>query len=217
MEAQLHGRAFTQMLLHALRHPQSAVCGVLFSPAASDGEIAQSEKLQIEHALPLVHTSVAHAPMLEAALNLAEAHAKSHGLQIAGLYFACEHCDEPGASEGAQLNKLHARIADRVHACSAQAVCLLLENSALSTLDVPNGDCSVADGTSFFRVYRKDKSSGAWPSATSSLSLLDAAAPSHVAQLVRDGQHRRLCDFDDHLDDPASNDWLNQQLFQQVA
>jgi len=207
---EVHQRAFAAALLHALQHSSSHVCGALLGFSRSDGTV------ELTGALPLVHSSVGYAPTLEIALSMASERARSVDAALAGVYFAPEHCDEPAASESSSLSKLHARIADRVHAHFPGACCLLLNNSALATLDASFGTCSASNNEIFFHVYRKDESGGSWPRSPSGWSLSHPSAPSFVARLLKCGHHRRLVDFDDHLEDICNNDWLNEHLFSKV-
>ena len=57
-------QAYVKLVLHSLAHPHNAVNGVLLGTATGSG-------LQIEDAIPLFHTQLALAPMLEIAMGQA--------------------------------------------------------------------------------------------------------------------------------------------------
>ena len=59
----LHPDAYTVLFLHCCKHPHRALNGLLLGSATSDS-------VTVTEALPLFHSSLALAPMLEAALLL---------------------------------------------------------------------------------------------------------------------------------------------------
>lgn len=58
---------------------------------------------------------------------------------------------------------------------------------------------------------------GRWsePEPSSSLSLPSAGLQSELEQLSADEAHRKLTDFEDHLED-ISRDWLNPSLLREA-
>ena len=98
-------RAYCTLMLHALKRPHAACNGVLVGPKAGVAE----------EAVPLFHSGLALAPMLEVALAQVEAHYAPGGMRVVGYYHANERMGDNklGAAARAIAEKVCSR------ACSA--------------------------------------------------------------------------------------------------
>ena len=91
---ELAHEAYCVLFLHACKHPFKAVNGLLLGTSDDSG-------VRATKALPLFHSTLALAPMLEAALMLADELCKQFQLQIVGYYqanfrsSALGHCPTP--------------------------------------------------------------------------------------------------------------------------
>lgn len=73
-------------------------------------------------------------------------------------------------------------------------------------------DGSSPAGSPVFQLYSSDGRSG-WllSTETDPLKLHSAGLVSQLEQYTAEGRHRKLVDFEDHMDD-ISLDWLNLEL-----
>lgn len=182
---ELSAEAYCVAFLHACKHPTKAVNGLLLGSAGAGGT-------KVVKALPLFHSSLALAPMLEAALMLADEHCKAAGLQLVGYYQANELTDD------LDLGPFGKKIAAKIRAQCAGAAVLLLDGGRMRP--APNDLrllCIDTDG--------KASGSGSLSLREESKTLRDL--DDYLARGVQNG----LVDFDTHLDD-ASSDWFNTKL-----
>ena len=141
----LSQRAYVTLLLHALKHPASAVSGVVLGPAPRGADAGGSPPgspragaaRQLTLTVPLFHTQPALAPMLEVALAQVEAYAAANGLAILAYYAANER------PEDTDLSPASRRIADKIAAACPGACALLvrmplrLRSAAAAAADAP--------------------------------------------------------------------------------
>uniref|UniRef100_A0A146MGF3 MPN domain-containing protein n=1 Tax=Schistosoma mansoni TaxID=6183 RepID=A0A146MGF3_SCHMA len=82
---------FLKMILHAAKHPESSVNGILLSDQNHDSQII------ITDYIPLFHSVINLTPMLETALYHIDSYCTTKGLQICGYFQANEHinCNTP--------------------------------------------------------------------------------------------------------------------------
>ncbi|CAH8561707.1 unnamed protein product [Schistosoma turkestanicum] len=82
---------FLKMVLHAAKHAESSVNGILLSDQNHDSQIIISDYI------PLFHSAINLTPMLETALYHVDSHCTNKGLQICGYFQANEHvnCNTP--------------------------------------------------------------------------------------------------------------------------
>lgn len=92
----LSSQAQRVVVLHAGSHPAHAVTGLLLG-SSSTGTITR--------ALPLTHNWSDLAPITEVACALAQAHAKTQGVEILGIYSAGERVNE-GSNVDAKTERL---------------------------------------------------------------------------------------------------------------
>lgn len=127
--------AYITLFMHACKFPSRTVNGLLLG-SVSDGGVS------VQKALPLFHTPLGLAPMLEAALMLvrqlrtradvslaspthacywqADQHCKAHAMQVVGYYQANELCDDM------ELGPFGKTIAEKIRAQCKHAVVLLV-------------------------------------------------------------------------------------------
>eukprot|EP00741_Cyanophora_paradoxa_P003521 tig00000711_g3419.t1 len=187
----LSADAYIKAVLHAAKNFACEVNGVLLGTAEGD-------RLVVRDAMPLFHSHLALAPMLEAAMMQVEEYcaAQRPALQILGYYHANERSDD------SELNLTARRIADKIQSYFSSACLLLLNPSKLDT-----------DDGSAFEVFQRDGSS--WKKRGPP-ELEDSSAARKACNYMRAGLAGSLVDFDDHLDNPTS-DWLNPGLLQSLA
>merc|ERR1712205_181968 len=74
--------AYLVSVLHALKYPANSVNGVLLGCFDKDGTV------QVQRALPLLHSHLALAPMMDAAFALIDEHCQTEDVKIVGYYHA---------------------------------------------------------------------------------------------------------------------------------
>lgn len=203
--------AHVKTVLHALKHPSSAVSGVLVGTVSrvgsADGNDAGSEnsadesfKVDIVDAVPLFHGQHGLLPMLELALSQVEDYctAQKEALVIVGYYHANERFDDY------ELSPLARRIGDHIARYTPQACVLLLDNRLLGALKKGTNKKPVV------QLYTRDATRG-WRE-NGDLVLKEATANSILIDYISEKREHLVVDFDDHLVD-ISKDWLNPNLF----
>ena len=177
--ATLDGSAYAVLFMHCAKYPHRTVNGLLLGTANNDS-------VSVRETLPLFHSSLALAPMLEAALLLADEYCSTRDLKIVGYYQANEVVDD------IELGSFGKKIADKIRSQAPQAAVLLLDGAKMRPTPADLRLVALsADG--------KRGTAPTLADAEASLAKLDAA-------LAKGLQHE-LVDFDVHLDSPAS-DWL---------
>mmetsp|Transcript_37119 Transcript_37119/g.51518 ORF Transcript_37119/g.51518 Transcript_37119/m.51518 type:complete len:198 (-) Transcript_37119:169-762(-) len=186
--------AYCKLILHAIKHPSSAVHGVLL------GTILQDGTFDIIDAVPLFHGQLALAALLEAALCQVEHHFEEHGLKIVGYYHANERSTENDFSPVAR------KISDKIFAIAPNACALLVDNERLSRMLDQHPQVALKMFTRSGQRWKTEESD-------SVLKLKKPSALSLVADFVRESRHSKLFDFGEHLEDP-SRDWLNPRIME---
>lgn len=132
-------------------------------------------------------------------------HASSCGQQVVGYYQANERLEDR------ELGAVGRKIAEKVHSLSKGSVGLVLDAQALkSYLKYAETNPQAAPETPLFQAWSCDARGQATAPARAAL----ADSPRLYGALVEAttaGVHRRLVDFEDHLQD-ISLDWLNPAL-----
>lgn len=206
--------ALLKVLLHAAKHPTTAVNGVLLG-TVTGGEGAA--EVAITDAIPTCHSFISLAPVLEAALSQLEAHAKEQqgtqpGLRIVGYYQANERLSDGELGAGR-------RYADRIEAAWPNSVVLLLDGPALQaelaqqTAAEGQAGGSGSGEQPVVQLFAKD--GGRWAKVaaggSSSFRCPTSGVVARFAQLLGEGRHQQVRDFEEHLEDIAV-DWLNPTL-----
>eukprot|EP00850_Spirogloea_muscicola_P024070 SM000435S15743 [mRNA] locus=s435:429:2076:+ [translate_table: standard] len=211
MKYRLAKAAHTKLVLHALRHPAAAVNGVLVGKVGrdvggDDGTDAATGVIDIADAVPLFHTHLGLAPMLEVALTQIDEHFASleDPLAIVGYYHANERFDD------VELGPVARTIADHIARHCPEACALLLDNKVLAKVLQEEGGV----GAPVVQLYLKESGRGWRPAATkdAQLQLQSPESGSELLGYVKEERYHHVLDFDDHLDD-VLNDWLNPLLF----
>lgn len=181
----LSPEAYGVLLLHTLRYTHRTVNGILLGSV--DGKEASSA-VTCKMCLPLFHSSLSLAPMLEAALLLADEYCQLNDLQIVGYYQANEVCDD------LELGPFGKKIIEKIRSHCPAACCLLLDGAKMRPTPTDlKLLCLAADG----RRY----------GVTPTLAPNPEAAIATVEKAISKGQQYEVVDFDVHLDDVSKN-WL---------
>jgi len=181
----LEHEAYCLLFMHACKHPFKAVNGLLIG-TVEDGAV------RAKKALPMFHSSLALAPMLETALMLAEELCKQTDMQIVGYYQANEFANDP------DLGPFGKRITDKIRSRCAAAATLLIDGISMQP---------TADDLRLVSYGADGKKGGAAVPV-----LADSETLTKLAGYIATNLHQQLVDFDAHLDD-ITKDWLNTALF----
>ncbi|WJX64996.1 hypothetical protein P8452_49707 [Trifolium repens] len=188
--------AYIKLVLHSLKHPTSAVNGVLIGRISND-------TVEITDAVPLFHSQIPLLPQLEISLILIEEYFSAKGLNIVGYFHANERSDE------FELGGVAKNIGDHISRYIPQAAILLLDNKKLEALKKSKG------GGAVVQLYVRDASKN-WKLVPSDVnnrfSLKEPSANLILLDYISSEKYKDIVDFDDHLDD-ISKDWLNPGLF----
>nr|XP_019044798.1 hypothetical protein I302_06711 [Kwoniella bestiolae CBS 10118]OCF23728.1 hypothetical protein I302_06711 [Kwoniella bestiolae CBS 10118] len=76
--------SYSLPILHAAFHPSSTVLGVFLSPLIPNS----SNQIEVDEAIPLIHTYTTLSPITEVALSLVEEYCKLKSKRIVGIYIA---------------------------------------------------------------------------------------------------------------------------------
>ena len=165
--------AYGVLFLHALKHPHRTINGLLLgsADASPGGTVTCTE------CLPLFHSPLALAPMLEAALLLADEYCQASGKQIVGYYQANELCDD------LDLGPYGKKIAEKIRSQCASACCLLLDGAKMrpSPSDLKL-ICLAADGKRY--------------GVTPTIAPDAEAAVAAVERAIGKAQQHEIVDFD---------------------
>lgn len=173
---ELAPQAYAVLFMHCLRFPHRTVNGLLLGEASASG-------VRVREALPLLHSSLAVMPMLEAALLLADEYCKANGLKIVGYYQANEVVDD------LELGPFGKKIADKVRSQSSPAAILLLDGVKMHPAPTDLRLISMgADG-------KRGAAPTVAPDAEAAVAQLEAC--------ISKGLQHEIVDFDVHLDDPT--------------
>ncbi|BDA40952.1 ER membrane protein complex subunit 8 [Coccomyxa sp. Obi] len=201
--------AILKILLHSAKYPSASINGLLLGKvlasgapngsgeahaSGSDGEPA----LHIIDAIPLFHSFLTLAPSLETALCQVDAFCKADGnLQVVGYYHANERLNELDLKPAAR------KIADRIQQRVPQAITLLVDNGKLPGL----AEHKAAD---LLQLWVKD--GRGWVRLPSSKLKADSGGLADLyMEMLLQGKHSQISDFDDHLND-LTKDWTNKEI-----
>jgi hypothetical protein len=155
--------------------------------------------VEILDALPMFHQYNVGASLLQTAFLQADAHGKARDCEVCGYYTANERENE---RELAPLAKV---VGHKVHSNCEQACVLLVDNNKIMQLgaEVPGLVC-----------FTKENKSEKWaPTEPGTIVLGDPArTAAGLPHMVAEKVHRRLADFEMHLEDIGSKDWFNPDL-----
>tara|TARA_B110001452_G_scaffold186825_1_gene157282 strand:- start:179 stop:724 length:546 start_codon:yes stop_codon:yes gene_type:complete len=179
MTITLTADAYCVTFMHACKHPSRTVNGLLLG-SASGGDVSASK------AMPLFHGPLGLAPMLEAALMLADEYCKANGLKIVGYYQANEMADDM------ELGPFGKKIAEKIRKECPDAAVLMIDGKSMRP-----------DPDNLRLTSRTDAPNPTLANPAATLATLE--------RLLESSAHQQLVDFDQHLDDP-SKDWLNSGL-----
>ncbi|XP_042904069.1 ER membrane protein complex subunit 8 [Parasteatoda tepidariorum] len=191
-------RAYSKMLLHAMKYPHQAVNGVFLAEKRKSKEHG-SGSVNIIDGIPLFHLNLNLTPMLEVAMVQIEQYCKEQGLVIAGYYQANEHIKD------CSPNFIANRIADKIYENFPDACLIMVDNQKLSL------DCDEVA----FHLYQcndgkwklKDKNSIHFEQGHKALSA--------TAAMLHSKMYRKLNDFDNHLDN-IGFDWTNPLINEEI-
>mmetsp|Transcript_41100 Transcript_41100/g.131491 ORF Transcript_41100/g.131491 Transcript_41100/m.131491 type:complete len:211 (+) Transcript_41100:1177-1809(+) len=203
---QLSQAAYCKAVLHALKYPSQAVNGVLIGSGGSGQTSPRGDKaVEVVDAVPLFHTRLSLAPMLEVALTQIDSYFAKKGLCIVGYYHGNERADDK------DLGLTAKRIGDKIVGTFPDACVLLLDNHKMAS--------ALSNGAGLpLTLYTKEggvnpgwKLAGENPLNPSELKLKEGTPGGALVGLVEEGRQGNLSDFDDHLED-ITRDWLNPSL-----
>ncbi|PWN31001.1 hypothetical protein BDZ90DRAFT_229996 [Jaminaea rosea] len=217
--------AYALLVLHAARHPHSAVVGILVGDAATS---------TVNHVVPIAHHWTTLAPAQDIAVDLTAAHVTSQGkYQLLGIYEApaIASVEEPSAAAVRLAIKASAgqasssKSSSSSSSSSAASHIIVLQGSKLlqgdSTESTSHGLIPYTLPASAAPTSRPKKTGG--DAAGSGIVVQGAGKTLQTVKgMVRGttgeaGAWKRLRDFDDHLEDTAA-DWLdNAALVKSIA
>ncbi|THD21091.1 ER membrane protein complex subunit 8 [Fasciola hepatica] len=177
-----------KMVLHAAKHPESAVNGVVLCQQ-QDGL-----RVVITDYIPFFHSPLTLAPMLEVALHQTESYCNANNLRICGYFQSNEHVHDNTPTPFA------CKIADKIHEKSGPACLIMLRNDRLYP---PTNNC--------FSIYTLSQDKWCETKCT-----VDTNFESSLTDLLKTDVSREICDFDDHLNDVRS-DYLNLKLTGRIS
>ncbi|RZB66902.1 ER membrane protein complex subunit 8/9-like [Glycine soja] len=115
--------AYIKFILHSLKHPTSAVNGVLIGRISASNDV-----VEIADAVPLFHSHIPLLPQLEISLIMIEEYFSAKGLNIVGYFHANERSDDN------ELGGVAKNIGDHICRYFPEAAVLLLDNKKLDAL-----------------------------------------------------------------------------------
>lgn len=224
MDGQLEfsSQAFSKMVMHAMKYPQSVCCGLLLSPKPDrgDNEDENDDTANLENAgdanngadeqqphqparmnriidaIPISHTSHYLAPNNEVALNSVSIFAQEQELVISGYYQTDRHNDHTCIDAFGQ------RVTEKISEAYPNAVlCFVsfeapMARAVLDLLHLVDGKWRRRPPQSF--TIEND--------------------PDVLANTVlysKEKLYRKIVDFDDHFDN-ISLDWTNAKISQRI-
>ena len=165
--------AYGVLFMHCARYPHRTVNGLLLG--SIDGET-----VRVREAMPLMHSSLALAPMQEAALLLADEYCSAKSLDIVGYYQANEVVDDM------ELGPYGKKLADKIRSQQKNAAILLLDGAKMHP----------APGDLRLVTVGADGKRGTPPTIASDTE----AALAKLQACISKGLHQEVVDFDVHLD-----------------
>ncbi|XP_004349141.1 hypothetical protein CAOG_02391 [Capsaspora owczarzaki ATCC 30864] len=197
---QLARDAYAKIILHAARFPSSGVNGILLGTPIDASTAGSSKRdFKVTDAIPLFHSQLNLAPMLEFALHAVYAYAQKHQLSIVGYYQASETIGSGSITGLAQV------VGDRIRALFPDAVVFMVDNRSI---DHQEGNLALNPFIHTGSAWRQEAES----SNELRLSPIDPETPKFVVDHIKRKTFRDIVDFQTHLED-VSLDWLNPKLF----
>ncbi|CAH8611834.1 unnamed protein product [Heterobilharzia americana] len=174
---------FLKMILHAAKHPETSVNGILLTDRSNDSKII------IADYIPLFHSVLNLAPMLETALYHVDSYCAAKGLQICGYFQANEHvsCNTP--------TNIALKIGEKIAEKCGNVCLLIFRNDALHRLS-----------GNYFTSYCKSD----WKWSETKYTF-NPDASRKLEEVLNSKVHHKIVDFDDHLND-VNCDFLNLEL-----
>uniref|UniRef100_UPI00358E5311 ER membrane protein complex subunit 8 n=1 Tax=Myxine glutinosa TaxID=7769 RepID=UPI00358E5311 len=183
--------AYVKMVLHASRYVHSAVNGVLLATAPRTA--TREAGILCIDAVPLFHTALPLAPMLEAALALIDSWCKEKDLCIAGYYQANE------SRKDSSPDSVACKIAERILENIQPATLVMVQNQRLSMFRQEPA----------IKVY--ENQGARWQPKDLNHVILEREALPITLALLGSGAHLQVIDFDTHLSD-IRQDWHNWHI-----
>lgn len=211
--AAISGSAYAKMVLHALKHPQDAVCGLLIGP--EDNGLSKRGEVLCADSVPLLHTHMLH-PQLRLGVELVETMCEMpHSAngdsclscgptsgskqKIVGFYY-CDVLTVPEKPPAINKEAAHICKVLRQHYPDL-LVCLLdfrvlAERKPVTAFWLPSGS--------------------SWKRIPPEAVRCSDAAIELVETAIANATYMNLADLDDHLSDPSVSP-LNSSLFVDFA
>eukprot|EP00884_Botryococcus_braunii_P022229 jgi/Botrbrau1/8690/Bobra.0311s0005.1 len=203
--------ALLKILLHSAKYATSSVNGLLLGKisGAAEGAVESSDgstrpgqrcDVSVFDVIPVGHSYLSLAPLLDSSLIQIDAYAKENGLQIVGYYHANERLTD------VDLGQVARKIADKIQQRTPEACVLLVDNKLMH-------DFLRESNPHFLQLYVKDGARSWTKGSNNGLALETRAGglPKIYLDLIGDGRHHALIDFEDHMNDIAL-DWRNIDL-----
>lgn len=194
--------AYLKCVLHSAKYV-GAVVGIFLGKFSASTD----DNTELVDCLPLAHSAAAvfTSSTAEIALLLAKKLAKRRDLDIVGIYYGNEVCDDRS------IGVVPTRLSDHIRSTSPNP-----SHSLLLMIDAPKLAPERRRSEHPFRVCaRRDPHTATWGKALLPDDSLYVGRPLLEAcdDLLSDGNPARysICDFEDHCLDPKSN-WLNPHV-----
>ena len=182
----LSADAYRVLFLHCCRYPTRSLNGILLGRTSGDS-------VSVTMTLPLSHTQLSLAPMLETALLLADEYCQQNELQIVGYYQANERVDE------LDLGPFGKKISDKIRSQISAAAVFVIDGASMRP--------SAADLRLIALEADGKTRSGVVPTITPDVAACIALLDDCISRSI----HHEITDFDAHLEDP-DKDWLGNAL-----
>jgi hypothetical protein len=192
MSVSLSTKAFIKPLLHALKYAHCAVNGLLLAKDDSMTKDGRSTVVAVD-AVPLFHSSLTLAPMMEVALTQIDVYCKNNNLTICGYYQANENLDDN------RPLGIACRLGDKIQETCGESFLLMIDNKKLLNLSEET-----------YILY--SGIDGKWKKSNKGVTVSTDASEAGNS-LVKNKTYRDLVDFDNYLDD-ITVDWRNSHLDQ---
>ncbi|RLN97094.1 hypothetical protein BBJ28_00015939 [Nothophytophthora sp. Chile5] len=188
-------QAYAKLALHAAKHPDSAVCGLLL------GE-EQGQGFSISDAAPLFHHETPLAPLVEVGCAMADAWSQqTPSRKVVGFYYAASGFV---ASEGGSgLSHFAEKVADKVEANCSRACVLVVRGTLVENQQLQH------EAKTALQLLLKDVKRG-WTRVENRLQVAEGA-PKVLSSGLQQGAQQDVVDFEEHLED-AAKDWRNPHV-----
>lgn len=193
-EVELSCRAYVKMYLHASLFPRCSINGLLLSPSSQGGAVL------ITDCVPLLHSHLSLAPITQLALTQVDVWCSQTQQRIVG-YYQANACIADSSPTPCAL-----KIADKIAEQFSSAVLLMIDSAKMSPDDrVPP-------------IVMYERKDSRWTLKDKHTIMLRQWEETRAiaSQMLENGDHTLLVDFDTHLDD-ITKDWTNQKLNNKIA